>query len=314
MAIYAITGGTGSLGTLLTCHLLKQGHHVRALARGERGHLSLMQAVPRQHLNNLSSFIGDVRDRDRLLRAFDGADYVIHAAAAKVIPLCEYNPLDSIKTNVIGTSNVIDACLDRGVKRAVFVSSDKACSPCTSYGAQKLTAERLWLASNTYCGGKGGIFTAVRYGNCWGSAGSILHTFRFQAQTGEVKITDERCTRFHLKLENAVGLVLYALHSILAGELLVPKLPSYRVMDVASVLAPKAEVKFIGLRATEKIHESMLNENESPYATEHEDHYVVNFSKEAVNKRFSYDSGMNPWRVTREDLRKDVEEWVRSGR
>lgn len=310
MAVYVISGATGTLGTILSKTLLSQGHCVRALARNEHGHLNLMKAVGTEHAGRLSNFIGDVRDRERLDRAFSGAEYVIHAAAMKVIPLCAYNPADSVKTNIIGTMNVVNACLDGGIKRAVFISSDKACHPSTMYGAQKLAAEQLWLASNRYCGDKAGIFTAVRYGNCWASAGSIFSTFRHQASVGEVTITDERCTRFHLKLTKAVDLVLQALHKLKPGELLVPKLPSYRILDVVDVIAPKAKRTVVGLRATEKIHESMISEDESEWADERDDHFIIDPTVR-IGKRFDYNSGSNTWRVGKAELEADYNEAMR---
>lgn len=309
MAVYVITGATGSLGTTLIRQLLNAGHHVRALARNEQGHLKLIQAIPVPLAARLSNFIGDIRDPERLHRAFSGADFCVHAAALKVIPMVEYNPADGIKTNVVGTMNVVNACLDEGIKQAVFISSDKACHPSTTYGAQKLTAERLWLASNRYCGDKGGIFTAVRYGNVWGSNGSILYTFRHQASVGEVAITDERCTRFHLKLQQAVGLVLTALHNIKPGELLIPKLPAYRVLDVVKIIAPKAKRTVIGLRATEKIHESMISEDESEWADERDGHYIIDPTKRGPG-RFDYNSGSTTWRVGEAELEKEYKEWL----
>ena len=304
MATYAISGATGSIGTLLTKHLISQGHKVRGIARSEPAHLKLMEAVKS---DLYSPMIGDVRDKERLLRAFDGVDVVLHTAAIKVIPLCAYNPLDSIKTNVIGTANVVEACLDRKVKKAVFISSDKATSPSTAYGAQKLCAEHLWLESNRYCGDSPGIFRAVRYGNVWGSAGSILHTFKTMAQRGEVTITDKRCTRFHFKLKDAVKLVLKGLDQE-PGTLTVPKLPSYNVMDVAAVLAPKAEIKFIGLRANEKIHEAMISEDESPYIVDDSTDYTLKFNGPGVHPRFTYSSGGQKM-MSRDMIRADYEEW-----
>lgn len=310
METVAITGGTGSLGTKLTRHLLSTGYKVRVIARNEHNHLTLMEKVRDLPHHNLSSLIGDVRDKDRMMRAFRGVDSVIHAAAVKVIPLAAYNPADAIKTNVIGTMNVVDACLDSGVKRAVFISSDKACEPSTAYGSQKLAAEHLWLASNKYCGDKPGIFRAVRYGNVWSSNGSILHTFRHQAQVGEVTLTDPRCTRFHLTLDHAVGLVMTSLTATEAGDLLVPKLPSYTVTDIASVIAPKASIKVIGLRATEKLHESMISENESPYAYERESHYILKFGRQGDNPRFNYNSGSNTWRLTKTQIQEAYTKWL----
>ena len=306
MQTWAITGGTGSIGTVLTKHLLSLGHKVRSIARSEPRHLKQMGDNPTP---NFSSFIGDVRDKDRMMRAFEGVDCVVHAAAIKVIPLCAYNPLDSIHTNVMGTANVVDACLNVGVKKAVFISSDKAAGPSTGYGAQKLCAEHLWLESNRYCGDKPGVFRVVRYGNIWGSAGSILHTFMTMAERGEVSITDRRCTRFHFKINDAVKLIMKSFEQE-PGTLLVPKLPSYNVMDVAAVIAPKAEVKIIGLRANEKLHESMITENESPYVTESPTDYILKFNGPSSHPRFEYSSGGQKM-LSREMLREDYEEWLK---
>ena len=265
-ATYLITGGTGSLGTALTMHLLSAGHKVRVLARNEHGHEVLRDKAGKQ-ADRLSCFLGAVEDRARLELALQGVDYCIHAAAQKVITLAEYNPWECVQTNVIGTENVVAACIAQGVKRAVFVSSDKACSPVTMYGASKLCGERLWLGGNKYAAGKGTEFVAVRYGNVWNSRGSIFQAFQIQAQYGYLILTDPNCTRFHWRLEDSMAFVLAALADAPVGELWVPKLPSYRLGDLARAFMQAAGLKkepiVTGLRVGEKVHESMISQDES---------------------------------------------------
>jgi UDP-N-acetylglucosamine 4,6-dehydratase len=311
--VYLITGGTGSLGTELTKVLLAQGHKVRALARSEHGHERLRAQIPQELHPQLSSLVGAVEDLQRLHLASRGADYVIHAAAQKAIPLAEYNPRECTLTNIVGTLNVIDACLNNGVKRAVFVSTDKASAPATLYGFTKATAERLWLGANHYSAGNEPHFAAVRYGNCWMSQGSVLHVWKKQAEKGSIEITDPTCTRFHLMLSQAVAFVLEALHAANPGELWVPKIPSYRLGDLAHAfrLAHKIEQQPVinGLRLSEKRHESMISEDESASLKCEEDlHYVL--EPGAVHRKggFTYNSGANEWKLNVESLRLLIEE------
>lgn len=315
MSVYLITGATGSLGTKLTRTLLSQGHKVRAYARNEHSHERLQKELPQEHLPRLSSLLGSVENRDRLRTALEGVEYVIHAAAQKVIPLCEYNPSECIQTNVIGSENVFRACMDTGVRRAVLVSTDKASAPCTTYGKSKALAESLWLNANRYSAGKEPHFVAVRYGNVWGSQGSVLHAWTKQAQYGSVEITDPQCTRFHIKLDQAIAFVLEALHVARAGELWVPRLPSYRLGDLAhafrQVYGLEKQPSITGLRLSEKLHESMISVDESSSLKSEEDlHYTLEPGVIHRKQGFQYTSGQNEWRLGVEALKSEIQEWA----
>jgi len=224
---------------------------------------------------NLRYFIGDVRDYDRLRRAFDGVDYVIHAAALKQVPACEYNPMEAVKTNILGSSNVIDAALDTKVDRVIALSTDKAVNPINLYGATKLAAEKLFVQSNAYAGGKKTRFSCVRYGNVVGSRGSVVPLFIRQRKKGIVTVTDERMTRFWISLEQGVRFVIRCLEEMHGGEVFVPKIPSMTVSDLAKAMAPKAEIRYIGIRPGEKLHEVLISEDEARTVVELDDMYVV---------------------------------------
>lgn len=325
--IYAITGGSGSLGTALVHHLLAEGHKVRALARNEHRLAALKESVDPSLRGNLSILCGSVTDRYRLLRAFSRADYVIHAAAMKSVPQCEYDPGEAVKINIEGTQLVAECSIDTGVKRAVFISSDKACSPHNLYGMTKATGERLWLACNRYSAGIGTEFVAVRYGNVWGSNGSVIRKW-IATNGGGISITHPECTRFHLRLPDALALVLSALRGGCAGSLYVPLLPSYRLRDVAEAFQegtlPEAQsqVKYIGLQPGEKLHECMVNEHEAAHAVREGDRIRIDPSlrpgdvipqKDGVRYEAvtEYTSGRNEWRLSVEELRKEIE-WLRS--
>jgi len=303
MSIYLVTGGTGTLGTALALELLARGHKVRAYARNEHRHEDLERRAPEAARSRLSCLVGDVRDAGRLRRAAEGADTLIHAAAMKIIPRCEYDPMEAVKTNVVGTMNAIEAAIDSSLQTAVLVSTDKAVAPANLYGATKLLAERMWLHANRYCGAKPGKFMAVRYGNVAGSAGSVWHVFR--RANGTLPITDATMTRFHIRIEQAVALVLRAAEEARAGELWVPKLPSYQLGDLAQALAPRAQVQIIGRRPGEKIHESMISPEESCYAVEADDHYVLTPGVTRGPGGWSYHSGANEWRLTREQIQEE---------
>ena len=315
MNTYLITGGTGSLGTALTKLLLSQGHKVRVLARSEHGHEKLQAQVPQDQKARFSSLIGAVEDSGRLRRAVQGCDYVIHAAAQKAIPLAEYCPAECVATNITGSLNVMNACLDAGVKRAVLVSTDKASSPATLYGGTKFVAERLWLNANRYSAGKEPHFVAVRYGNVFASQGSVVHAFQQQAQYGALEITDPQCTRFHVTLPNAVAFVLSALEGACAGELWVPKLPSYRIGDFAHafsmVFGLKKQPTIIGLRLSEKLHESMISVDESSSLKAEEDgHFTLEPGVIHRKQGFAYTSGSNEWKLGVEALREEIKAWA----
>lgn len=307
MNTYCITGGSGSLGTALTHTLLAQGHKVRAIARNEHRIAALVQSVTPSLRGNLSAMCGDVRAPSRLRLAFRDVDYVIHAAAMKSVGQCEYDPGEAVLTNVQGTINVALACIENGVKRAVFISSDKACSPVNLYGMTKATGERLWLASNSYSAGIGTEFVAVRYGNVWGSNGSVIRKWEEQ---GTITLTDPECTRFHLRIPDAVDLVLSALQVGVAGSLYVPLLPSYRLRDLASAASPQAKQVVIGLQPGEKLHECMVNEYEASHAVKEEGRIRIDPSLKGNGVK-EYTSGANTWRLTVGQLREEIA-WLKT--
>lgn len=220
-------------------------------------------------------FIGDVRDRERLYRAFDGVDYVVHAAATKIVPTAEYNPFECIKTNVNGAINVIDAAIDKKVKRVVALSTDKASSPINLYGASKLASDKLFVAGNAYSGEHGSRFSVVRYGNVMGSRGSVIPFFRSIRHTGTLPITDPRMTRFMISLEQGVGLVWHAFEDMVGGEIYVKKIPSMKVVDIARVIAPEAQQQVVGIRPGEKLHEQMIGIEDAPFTYEYEEHFKI---------------------------------------
>lgn len=226
-------------------------------------------------------FIGDVRDRERLYRAFDGVDYVVHAAATKIVPTAEYNPFECIKTNVNGAMNVIDAAIDKGVKGVVALSTDKASSPINLYGASKLASDKLFVAGNAYAGEHGTRFSVVRYGNVMGSRGSVMPFFLSIADKGVLPITDARMTRFMISLEQGVELVWHAFADMIGGEVYVKKIPSMKVTDIARVLAPDARIEIVGIRPGEKLHEQMIGVEDAPYTYEYDAHYKI---LPAINK------------------------------
>jgi len=220
-------------------------------------------------------FIGDVRDKDRLYRALDGVDYVVHAAATKIVPTAEYNPFECIKTNINGAMNLIDACIDKGVKRVVALSTDKASSPVNLYGATKLASDKLFVAGNSYAGGHDTRFAVVRYGNVMGSRGSVIPFFLSIREKGVLPITDARMTRFMISLEQGVELVWHAFDDMEGGEVYVKKIPSMKVVDLAAAIAPEAKLEFVGIRPGEKLHEQMISEEDSFYTYEYPEHFKI---------------------------------------
>lgn len=220
-------------------------------------------------------FIGDVRDRERLYRALDRVDYVVHAAATKIVPTAEYNPFECIKTNILGAMNLIDACIDKGVKRVVALSTDKASSPINLYGATKLASDKLFVASNSYSGEHGTRFSVVRYGNVMGSRGSVIPFFLSLGEAAELPITDERMTRFMISLEQGVELVWHAFSDMVGGEIYVKKIPSMKVTEIARTVSPTAAHKIVGIRAGEKLHEQMIGHEDAPFTYEYNEHYKI---------------------------------------
>jgi UDP-N-acetylglucosamine 4,6-dehydratase len=271
-----ITGGTGSLGKSLIDYLLRETQ-VRRIAVFSRDELKQQQLrLQFQNDSRLRWFLGDIRDLERLKRAFHGVDYVIHAAALKQVDTGEYNPMEFIKTNVLGSQNVIDASIDAGVKRVVALSTDKASSPINLYGATKLTADKLFVAANNYSFKYGTIFSVVRYGNVMGSRGSVIPFFQDIAAQGKpLPITDLRMTRFWISIESAVKFVIDSLEMMTGGELYVPRIPSMKIVDLANAVAPGAELEEIGMRPGEKLHEEMISADDSRRTVILENRYVV---------------------------------------
>ncbi len=270
-----LTGGTGSFGHAFVPLTLKK-YDPRRLVIYSRDEMKQWEMAklygddPRVRF-----FIGDVRDKERLYRALDGVDYVVHAAATKIVPTAEYNPFECVKTNVIGAMNLIDACLDRRVKRVVALSTDKASSPVNLYGATKLTSDKLFVAGNSYSGINKTRFSVVRYGNVMGSRGSVIPFFMSIAKKGVLPITDERMTRFMLSLEQGVELVWKAMEDSVGGEIYVRKSPSMNICDIARAVAPDAELEFVGIRPGEKLHEQMIGPEDAPHTYEYDWYYKI---------------------------------------
>ena len=273
-----VTGGTGSFGRKFLRMTLERYSPARIIvySRDEMKQYELekeLSSHPKFSL--LRFFLGDVRDRDRLHTALRGVDYVVHAAALKIVPLAEYNPFESVKTNILGAMNVIDCALDAGVQRVVALSTDKACNPINLYGATKLCSDKMFVAGNSYAGASGTRFAVVRYGNVMGSRGSVIPLFRSLAASGTLPITDERMTRFMITLEQGVELVWHAFENMEGGEIYVKKIPSMKVVDIARVVAPDARFNIIGIRPGEKLHEQMISAEDSYHAYEYPGYYKI---------------------------------------
>ena len=306
-----ITGGTGSFGKAFVKTVLARFPGIKRLvvfSRDELKQFEMGQQFPDTQYKGLRYFIGDVRDGDRLKRALEGIDVVVHAAALKQVPAAEYNPFEAIKTNVLGAQNVIEACLDAGVKRVVALSTDKAAAPINLYGATKLCSDKLLTAANNVRGPRDVRFSVVRYGNVMGSRGSVIPFFMERAKTGVLPITDPAMTRFNITLQEGVDMVLWALENALGGEIFVPKIPSYRITDVATAIGPDCRQEIIGVRPGEKIHEEMITSSDSfntvelgryyailPSAGEHSvESYCSERGARPVPMGYAYNSGSNP--------------------
>ncbi|WP_395054853.1 UDP-N-acetylglucosamine 4,6-dehydratase (inverting) [Polaromonas sp.] len=270
-----ITGGTGSFGnTFVPMTLAKYNpRKIIIFSRDEMKQWDMAQKFVGDE--RVRFFIGDVRDKDRLYRALDSVDYVVHAAATKIVPTAEYNPFECIKTNVNGAMNLIDACIDKGVKGVVALSTDKASSPINLYGATKLTSDKLFVAGNAYSGEHGTKFSVVRYGNVMGSRGSVIPFFLSIRDKGVLPITDDRMTRFMISLEQGVELVWHAFEDMVGGEIYVKKIPSMKVTDLARVVAPECKQEVVGIRAGEKLHEQMIGAEDSHYTFEYPEHFKI---------------------------------------
>ena len=317
--VVLVTGGTGSFGKMMLNVMLREYHPAKLIvfSRDELKQHDMRMAGFDDPC--LRYFIGDVRDEQRLRRAFHGVDIVIHAAALKHVPACEYNPMEAIKTNILGSSNVIDAALDAGVKHVLALSTDKAVNPVNLYGATKLCGEKLFVQSNAYAGGLATRFSCVRYGNVVGSRGSVIPVFLKQRQNGKVTITDARMTRFWITLEQGVRFVIRCIEQMHGGEVFVPKIPSMSLMDLAKAVAPDTEVDIVGIRPGEKLHEVLISEDEARTTIELEDMFVVQpaemswFGREwekqgkSLPDGFRYASNTNPQWLTVEQIQKIIE-------
>ena len=318
-----ITGGTGSLGKALTKKILKKWPDVARLiiySRDEQKQFLMSQKYDNLNYPMIRYFIGDVRDFDRLKRALVGVDYVIHAAAMKHVHIAEYNPDECVKTNVGGAENVIKASLESNVKSVVALSTDKACAPINLYGATKLTSDKLFIAANNLAGKNDIRFSVVRYGNVMGSNGSVIPFFLNLKDTGRLPITSTKMTRFNISIEDGVEMVLYALENSWGGELFVPKIPSYKILDVAKAVCSECEIDVVGIRPGEKIHEEMITSSDSfntydlgkyfvilPSITRWKlDDFVKNFNAKKVPEGFSYNSGTNNEWENIESMKKHI--------
>ena len=320
-----VTGGTGSFGKKFIKTVLNRYNPKKIViySRGELKQFDMQNSSDFKKYDNqnkLRFFIGDVRDLPRLKMAMEGVDIVVHAAALKQVPTCEYNPFEAVKTNIIGGQNVIDACFECGVKKVIALSTDKAAAPINLYGATKLCSDKLFIAANNYKGTHDIRFSVVRYGNVMGSRGSVIPFFIKQKEKGILPITDKRMTRFNLTLQEGVDFVIVCLEIMWGGELFVPKIPSYRILDLASAIAPECKLVFNGIRPGEKIHEEMITETDAINSIEFEDYYVIlpstkhwdgeKFRLESNTKQgkfckygFSYNSGENKKFLTVKELR-----------
>ena len=322
-----ITGGTGSLGKALTSHILKTYPSIKRLvifSRDEQKQFEMAQEFPANEFPQIRFFIGDVRDYDRVKRALKGIDFVIHAAAMKHVPIAEYNPMECVKTNIMGAENIVNACLETEVSRVVALSTDKAAAPVNLYGATKLASDKLFVAANNITGWNPIKFSVVRYGNVMGSNGSVIPFFLKKKKEGVLPITDATMTRFNISLQGGVDMVMHALENAWGGEIFVPKIPSYRITDVAEAIGPECEKPVVGIRPGEKIHEEMITSSDSYYTYDLGKYYTIipathrwkledfitKFSAKRVADGFKYNSGENEDWETVEGLRNLIKEHV----
>ena len=322
-----ITGGTGSFGKKFVETVLKARPNIERLviySRDELKQFEMEQVFSRKDFPGIRYFIGDIRDQPRLMRALEGIDTVVHAAALKQVPAAEYNPMEFVKTNVLGAENLIEACIDKGVKRVVALSTDKACAPINLYGATKLCSDKLFIAANNVRGSHDIRFSVVRYGNVMGSRGSVIPFFMAKKKSGVLPITDPQMTRFNITLDEGVKMVMKALDEALGGELFVPKIPSYRITDVATAIGPNCEQPVVGIRPGEKLHEQMITASDAVTTVDLGHSYAIlpqgkdklhaNYlampGVVAVPQDFNYDSGTNTEWLTVDEIRRLIRDHV----
>jgi UDP-N-acetylglucosamine 4,6-dehydratase/5-epimerase len=315
-----VTGGTGSFGKAFITKLIEFYPEVKKIiifSRDELKQFEMAQTINTSKHKGIRYFLGDIRDAARLNRAMEGVDYVIHAAALKQVPAAEYNPFEFIKTNIIGAQNLIDACLDNGVQKLVALSTDKAASPINLYGATKLCSDKLFVAANNITGKRDLNFSIVRYGNVMGSRGSVIPFFMSKRESGKLPITDPEMTRFNISLSEGVDMVLWALENAVGGEIFVPKIPSYKITDVAKAICSKCEIEIVGIRPGEKMHEEMISATDSLNTVDIGNYYAIlppdiesikklyidDRSAKPVEKGFSYNSGTNPHFLSLDELK-----------
>ncbi|GAA0318753.1 UDP-N-acetylglucosamine 4,6-dehydratase (inverting) [Bacillus carboniphilus] len=314
-----VTGGTGSFGKKFISKVLE--HDIKKVIVFSRDELKQYEMSQEFSDPRIRFFIGDVRDKERLYRAFDGVDIVIHAAALKHVGACEYNPFEAVKTNIHGAQNIIEAAIDRGVEKVIALSTDKAASPVNLYGATKLASDKLFVAGNSYAGNKETRFSVVRYGNVVGSRGSVVPFFKRLKESGatELPVTDERMTRFWITLDQGVQFVIDNLQRMKGGEIFIPKIPSMKVTDLAEAIAPECKIKIVGIRPGEKLHEAMITEDDARHTLEYDTYFVIqpefswwreDYSNggKRLSEGFTYVSNTNNQWLTVEELRELVKE------
>lgn len=309
-----VTGGTGSFGKKFIKKVLETD--VKKVIVFSRDELKQYEMAQEFKDKKLRFFIGDVRDKERLQRAFDGVDIVIHAAAMKHVEACEYNPFEAVKTNIYGAQNIIEAAIDRGVNRVIALSTDKAAAPVNLYGATKLASDKLFIAANSYVGEKQTKFSVVRYGNVVGSRGSVIPFFEKKKETGVLPVTDERMTRFWITLDKGVQFVLDSLERMHGGEIFVPKIPSMSIIDLATAIGPECEIEIVGIRPGEKLHEVMITQDDARHTIEYNDYYVIApefkwwqsgiIGGDSVSEGFVYSSEQNEEWLSIEELKKVI--------
>lgn len=315
--VILITGGTGSFGKKFVATVLKKYKPLKLIvfSRDELKQFEMQQVFNETNYPPIRYFLGDIRDKDRLYRAFEGVDIIVHAAALKQVPALEYNPFEAVQTNIIGAQNIINAAIDKHVKKIIVLSTDKAVSPANLYGATKLCMEKLFIAANAYAGTHHTRFSAVRYGNVVGSRGSVIPLFLKQRESGRFTVTDNRMTRFWITLEEGVDLVLNGLKLMKGGEIFIPKIPSAKITDICSAIGPECKVEITGIRPGEKLHEALISEDEARNTYDAGKHYIIYPStsglpegkKRTLPEGFIYSSDSNDQWLSVPDIRKVIE-------